>query len=67
MRTGSSGRTVTTGVKGMGEVEIRASSIDLAQLDKLTALAVDPASAADHAAKAGLKANQVAYLKSSGR
>jgi predicted secreted protein len=67
LRTGSSGRTVTTGVKGMGEAEIRGSSIDLAQLAKLEALAVDPAAASAHAAKVGLKENQVAYLKESGR
>jgi hypothetical protein len=62
-RTGSSGKTVATGVKGMGEEDIRSASVDLAQLDKLDGLAVDSAAAATNASGNGLKETQVAYLK----
>lgn len=67
LHTGSRGRTVTTGVKGMDEADIRASSIDLEQLAILTTLAIEPAVASDHAAKQGIKENQVEYLKTSDR
>lgn len=62
LRTGSSGRTVTTGVKGMDEADIRNASIDLAELEQLNTLAIDPVTASAHAAKSGLKESQVSYL-----
>lgn len=62
-RTGSSGTQVTTGVKGLGEDELRAAQPDMAQLAALDALAVTPAAASEQAARNGLQVNQVAYLK----
>lgn len=62
-RTGSSGTTVTTGVKGLGESELRAAQPDRAQLALLAAQAATPADAAAQATGNGLKPNDVAYLK----
>ena len=62
LRTGSSGKTVTTGVKGLGEEDIHNATVDVAQLDALAALAVDPADATAKAQKKGLKESQVEYL-----
>ena len=62
LHTGSSGKTVTTGVKGLDESNIRGSTPDEAQVAQLEALAVDPAEAASHAASSGLKEQSVSYL-----
>lgn len=62
LRTGSSGKTVTTGVKGLGEEDLRNASVNLAELDKLGTLAVDPAEATANAQKKGLKEAQIDYL-----
>jgi len=62
LRTGSSGKTVTTGVKGLGEENLRNASVDLAELDKLAGLSVDPAQATALAGKDGLKENRLEYL-----
>ena len=62
LRTGSSGKTVTTGVKGLGEEDLRNASVNFAELDKLGALAVDPGEATAIAGKSGLKESQVEYL-----
>jgi hypothetical protein len=63
LRTGSSGRTVVTGVKGLDEEDIRNASIDRAQQARLDALAASDADAQQHAAQSNLKENKVAYLK----
>jgi hypothetical protein len=63
LRTGSSGKTVTTGVKGLDESSIRGSTPDQAQVAQLETLAVDPAEAASHAASSGLQEQSVDYLK----
>lgn len=60
--TGSSGKTVTTGVKGIGEEDIRNASPNPAQVAALATLAVDPAEATAKARQSGLKENTVAYL-----
>ncbi len=65
LRTGSSGKTVTTGVKGLDESSIRGSTPDEAQVAALDALAVDGAEAASHAASSGLREQSVEYLKGS--
>jgi hypothetical protein len=65
LRTGSSGKTVTTGVKGLDESNIRGSTPDEAQVAQLETLAVDPSEAASHAASSGLQEQSVAYLKGS--
>ncbi|MBC7521397.1 MAG: hypothetical protein H7268_09945 [Sandarakinorhabdus sp.] len=62
-RTGSSGTQVTTGVKGLGESDLRAAQPDAAQLALLNAQAVTAADASGQATRNGLKPNQVAYLK----
>jgi hypothetical protein len=62
-RTGSSGTQVTTGVKGLGESDLRAAEPNAAQLAMLNAQGVTPADASDQASRNGLKPNQVAYLK----
>ena len=63
MRTGSTGRTVATGVKGLDEVDIRGASIDRAQLAQLERLAVSGADARRHAVQNNLKETTVDYLK----
>jgi hypothetical protein len=62
LRTGSSGKTVTTGVKGLGEEDLRNASVNPAELGKLDGLAVDPAQASAMAAKNGLRESQLEYL-----
>ena len=62
MRTGSSGRTVTTGVKGMDEEDIRASTPNYEELTLLEELGVDAAEARASAEKAKLAERSVAYL-----
>lgn len=62
LRTGSSGRTVTTGVKGLDENDIRNATPDMAQVAQLSSLAVSPAEAQANAAQSGLHQQQVAYL-----
>jgi len=62
LRTGSSGKTVTTGIKGMGEEDIHGATVNFAELDELSTLAVDQAAATASAQKKGLKESQVEYL-----
>jgi hypothetical protein len=62
MRTGSSGRTVTKGVKGMDEEDIRASTPNYGELTLLEGLGVDAAEARASAEKAKLAERSVAYL-----
>lgn len=62
LRTGSSGRTVTTGVKGLDEDDIRNASPDPVEVAKLSALVVSPAEARQNAAQSNLKEQDVAYL-----
>lgn len=66
LRTGSSGKTVTTGVKGMGEEDIRRAAPDFAGLAQLGTLGVDAAQARDNALKNALKEPAVEYLKAKG-
>lgn len=63
LRTGSSGQTVTTGIKGLGEEDIRRASANYAQLDQLGSFAVAPAASRAHAQANQLKESSVAYLK----
>jgi hypothetical protein len=66
-QTGSSGRTVTTGVKGMDEEDIRNATPDFEQVGLLDQLAVDAPDARANAQKANLKENSVDYLDKGGR
>jgi len=67
LHTGSSGKTVTTGIKGMDEEDIRNATVNLAELEELSTLAVPPAEATADARQGGLKEHQLAYLKEGGR
>lgn len=62
LRTGSTGRTVTTGVKGMDEEDIRGSTPNYAELAVLDTLAVDANGARAAAAGRKLVARPVDYL-----
>jgi hypothetical protein len=62
LRTGSSGKTVTTGVKGMDEEDIRNATPNLAELAVLDSLEVDAADARANAQKSSLKESSVDYL-----
>ncbi len=63
LHTGSSGKTVTTGIKGLDEADIRNASANPQQVEQLDTLAVDAAEASAHAASSGLKEQTVEYLK----
>lgn len=62
LRTGSSGRTATTGIKGMDEEDVRNATPDYQELELLGTLAVTADDARATAQKAALKENTVAYL-----
>lgn len=62
LRTGSSGRTVTTGVKGMDEEDIRNSTPNYAELTLLEGLGMEADAARAEAAKRPLIARKVDYL-----
>jgi hypothetical protein len=63
LRTGSTGRTVTTGVKGLDEADIRNAAVDRAQLAEMEALAASEPEARDAAQGKGLTESKVTYLK----
>jgi hypothetical protein len=62
LRTGSSGRTATTGVKGLDDEDIAKASANYGELAALDATAVPQADAKSAAAQKQLSENQVAYL-----
>lgn len=62
LQTGSSGRTVTTGVKGMDEEDIQNATPDYAELELLGTLAESADDARANAVKSNLKENTVDYL-----
>ncbi len=61
--TGSSGQTVTTGVKGMGDADIRNATPNLAQLAQLDTLAANPGDARANAVRSGLHETTLPYFK----
>lgn len=63
LRTGSSGQTVTTGVKGLDEEKLRNATVDPAQLAKLGTLAVPEGDARAVAARKKLVETRLDYLK----
>jgi len=63
MRTGSTGRTVATGVKGLDEVDIRNAAVDRDQLARLGQLSVSEAEARQQALQDNLKETKADYLK----
>jgi Bacterial SH3 domain len=63
LRTGSTGRTVATGVKGLDEGTIRAASVDRAQLARLNEMGASEADGRALAASNKLGEAKIAYLK----
>jgi hypothetical protein len=66
-RTGSSGKTVTTGVKGMNEADIHKAVPNEAQLAALEAMAPSAGEARANAAQSHLVENAVPYLSKGNR
>jgi hypothetical protein len=62
LRTNSSGRTVTTGIKGLGEEDLQNASPNPAELAKLADFAVPAAEASADAAASGLVEHPVDYF-----
>lgn len=63
MRTGTTARTVATGVKGLDEVAIRNASVNPVELAKLNTMGATEADARNLAVQNKLKESNVAYLK----
>ena len=63
LRTGSTGRTVATGVKGLDEVDIRNASVDHVQLARLDQLGVSDETAKQFGSQNKLQESKIAYLK----
>ena len=63
LRTGSTGRTVATGVKGLDEVDIRNASVDRGQLAQLDQLGQSDEAAKQYASQNKLQESKVANLK----
>lgn len=67
LRTGSSGKTVTTGIKGLGEEDLQNASPDPAQVAKMADFAVPAAEASDNAHASGLVEQQVEFVGENGK
>jgi hypothetical protein len=65
-RTGSSGKTVATGIKGVDEEDIRNASPNPAEVAALASLAVPANEAVASAKAAGLRETKVDYLDKKG-
>lgn len=63
LRTGSTGRTVATGVKGLDEADIRNASVDRAQLAQLDQLGVGEDTAKQYGSLNKLQESKIANLK----
>ena len=63
LRTGSTGRTVATGIKGLDEADIRRATLDRGQLAQLELLGVSDDDAKQYASQNQLKERMIAYLK----
>ena len=62
LHTNSSGRTVTTGIKGLGEEDLKNASVDPVQLAELATLSVPASDAESNARASGLVEHSVDYL-----
>ena len=62
LRTNSSGKTVTTGIKGLGEEDLQNAVPNPAQLAKLVGLAVPASEASSNASASGLVEHPLDYL-----
>jgi hypothetical protein len=67
LRTGSSGKTVTTGIKGLGEEDLQNASPDPAQLAKLGDFSVAASEASANAHASGLVEQQVEFVDEKGK
>ena len=65
-RSGSSGITVATGVRGLSEEDLRNAHSNPGEFDKLQKYAANKAKAENFARNAKLKARQLDYLPSGG-
>lgn len=63
LRTGSTGRTVATGVKGLDEADIRSAVLDRGQLAQLEQLGVGDDAAKQYASQNKLTESTIGYLK----
>ena len=63
LRTGSTGRTVATGVKGLDEADIRRAALDRGQLAQLELLGVTDDAAKQYGSQNQLTERMIAYLK----
>lgn len=62
-RTGSSGVTVATGVRGLDAVDLQNSKPDLEELGRIDAYLCDAAEARAYAARSGLVSRDVAWIE----
>jgi hypothetical protein len=67
LRTNSSGKTVTTGIKGLGEEDLKNAAPDPAQLAELAAMAVPADEASANAQASGLVEQQVEFVGENGK
>jgi hypothetical protein len=67
LRTGSSGKTVTTGIKGLGEEDLQNASPNPAELAKLADFAVPASEASANARASGLVEQQVDFVDEKGK
>lgn len=66
-KTGSSGNTVSTGVKGLSEEKLRAATPNAAEATRLSNYKESESSARSHAKQAKLATRQVDYLAKPGK
>ena len=62
LRTNSSGKTVTTGIKGLGEEDLQNASPDPVQVARLAEMAVPASEASANAQASGLVEQQVPFF-----
>lgn len=67
LRTNSSGKTVTTGIKGLGEEDLQNASPDPLQVSELATLAVSADEASANAHASGLVEQQVEFVDEKGK
>ncbi|MGZ3172175.1 MAG: SH3 domain-containing protein [Croceibacterium sp.] len=67
LRTNSSGKTVTTGIKGLGEEDLQNAAPNPAQVAKLAEFAVPASEASANAQASGLVEQQVDFVDDKGK
>ena len=67
LRTNSAGKTVTTGIKGLGEEDLQNASPDPAQVAKLAEFGVPASEASANAHASGLVEQQVDFVDEKGK